>query len=51
MARAFPSYTLKELKASVGSETGETRAKMEAEIKAREAGISVAKVTPQVGAP
>jgi len=50
MARAFPSYTLKELKASVGSETGETRAKMEAEIKAREAGISVAKVTPQVGA-
>ena len=46
--RMFPSYTLAELKKHVLTATGETKAKIEAEIAAREAGISKPKKTPVI---
>jgi hypothetical protein len=45
--RAYPSYTTANLKASLATANPETRAKMEAEIAARESGLSTVKVTPQ----
>lgn len=49
--RMFPAYTTAELKARLGAKDlpSETRTKMEAEVKAREAGTSVHFKVPQVG--
>ena len=47
-ARMYPAYNTQQLKDRLTSADPETRRKMEAEIAAREAGTSVARVTPQV---
>lgn len=49
MARTFPSFTLAELETRAQLEINpETKARMLAEIKARKAGKSIHKSTPQV---
>lgn len=46
--RMYPSYTTANLRNMLDNVDGETRAKMEAEIAARESGASLVKVTPQI---
>ena len=48
--RMYPSYTTKQLKeiVAVGNLSDDMTAKMNAEIKDREEGLSVTKVTPQI---
>ncbi len=50
MQRLYPSYTTKQLKeiVAVGNLSDDMTAQINAEIVAREAGISVVKVTPQI---
>jgi hypothetical protein len=48
--RIYPSYTTKQLKeiVAVGNLSDDMTAQMNAEIEARESGLSVTKVTPQI---
>ena len=50
MQRLYPSYTTKQLKeiVAVGNLSDDMTAQMNAEIAAREAGISNVRVTPQI---